>query len=90
MFYLSLASASKVFIGWIQKSVNKFIGLNGHITFRTTFNGCYQLKYAKREALLLVKALYYDDKVTHLSRKYLKIKRSLAIVHEQKKGLLTK
>lgn len=84
MFYLSLASGSRVFIYWVQESINRLIGLNGRITFRKKYNGCYQLRFAKKEGIDLVGALYYKKSVTHLSRKYLKIKKSLDIVQWQK------
>ncbi len=90
MFYLSLASASKEFIDWIQASVFRFLKLNGHVTYTNRLNGCYQLRYAKKEGIALVKGMYYKQDVTCLSRKNLKIKQSLAIVHKQTVRILTK
>ena len=85
MFYLSLASASKIFIDWIQESIRKFIGLTGHIVFNDRQNGCYQLRYSKYEAIKLVEFLYRTDKKSiKLNRKYLKIMKSLGIVHGHK------
>ena len=58
MFYLSLASGSRVFIYWVQESINRLVGLNGRITFRKKCNGCYQLRFAKKEGIDLVGVLY--------------------------------
>jgi hypothetical protein len=90
MFYISFASASKVFVDWIQESVHKFLNLHGHITFSKRGNGCYQLRYAKKEGITLAGAMYYGSSIARLSRKYLKIRQSLAIVQGQKAVLLTK
>jgi hypothetical protein len=87
---MSFTSASKVFVGWLQKSIYKFLKLHGHVVFSKRASGCYQLRYAKNEGIALVVAMYYRSSVIHLSRKYLKIKQSLAIVQKQKRVALTK
>ncbi len=81
MFYACFASASQKHILWLQSQIHANLGIKGHI------NGigkgiCYQLKYAKRDSLILIKKMYYSENLTCLSRKKLKIERMLAIVGE--------
>jgi intein-encoded DNA endonuclease-like protein len=82
MFYLEFASASLEHLLWIQETVNKRICVKGHITGRKK-NIFFQLKYAKREALEIIKKMYYDEKVICLSRKRLKIEKALKINYKQ-------
>lgn len=79
MFYLCFASASRTFIDWLQETIKKFTGSNGHIT-KDGNGSTYQLKYAKAESLKVIKKMYYSPKVICLSRKRLKIKKMLDIV----------
>lgn len=74
MFYLSLVSASKKHIEWIQNKIKRLLGINGHIT-KAKSSSVYQLKYAKKETLLLLPRLYYSPEVIHLGRKLEKIKK---------------
>lgn len=79
MFYLVFISASRVHIDWIRGSMEKHLGVIGHITTR---KGVYQLKYAKKEALKIIRRIYYRKGVVCLKRKRLKIERALRIVGE--------
>jgi len=74
MFYTSFSSASSIHISWIRLCINQFLGIKGHIS-KSRNQSCYQLKYAKKESVQLLKKIYYSSKVTCLKRKYLKIKR---------------
>ena len=57
LFYVSFASASKNHVLWLQAKIYKLAGLKGHIT--TSKNtSVFQLKYAKKESLLLLKKMY--------------------------------
>lgn len=79
MFYLSFISASPAHVYWIRESLERFLGVRGHIT--TAKSSCVvQLKYAKRETLVILKKLYPRADVTCLARKRLKIERALRIV----------
>lgn len=83
MYYVCFASASPLFLGWLQSSIENSLNIRGHIT-RTKGRSCEQLKYAKQDGLKLLKKMYADKKKwTHLSRKYLKIQRMLSIVGER-------
>ncbi len=82
MFYLEFVSASKKHIDWLQAEIEKRTKARGHIVQdgrKTT----YQLKYAKREALVIINKMYYNPKVVCLSRKKLKIKKALKIETKQ-------
>ncbi|TSC55269.1 MAG: Uncharacterized protein Greene041679_685 [Parcubacteria group bacterium Greene0416_79] len=79
MFYLCFASASKVFTDWLRIKIKEFVGSTGHIT-KDGKGLTYQLKYAKGESFQVLKKMYYSKRCTFLSRKYLKVKKTLAIV----------
>ena len=72
MFYMSFVSASKNHIEWLRKKVFDFVGIKGHITKGKNVS-VYQLKFAKKESLILIKKLYYKKKLICLSRKRSKI-----------------
>jgi hypothetical protein len=78
MYYIGFASASPAFLDWMRSEIFGEIGIIGHIT-SSRKSSCLQLKYAKKEALILIRRLYRDGGA-HLPRKRLKIKLMLAIV----------
>lgn len=66
-FYVSFISASPPFMYWLQERLEKMIAARGH--FSRYSNADYvQLKYAKKEAIILIKYMYYI-KTTSLSQK---------------------
>lgn len=87
MFYVEFVSASEKHITWIRKELESRLKVIGHIT-----NGglgmTHQLKYAKREAMEIIKKMYYNPKVICLSRKRLKIEKVLKIEEKQQKKYL--
>src|SRR3990167_8684031 len=69
MFYLCFASASKVFVDWLQETIERNLSVRGHITSAKKKNFYYQLKYAKRDSLIILRRMYRDaPKGTYLSR----------------------
>jgi hypothetical protein len=81
MYYLIFLSASKAHVLWIQNKLEIHLGVKGHIT--TSRSSCVvQLKYAKRESLVVLRKMYPNKDVVCLSRKRLKIERALGIVSE--------
>jgi hypothetical protein len=75
MFYISFASASKTFTEWLQKQLANIVGVNGYITtakYEHKHN-MYQLRFAKRESLVLIKKMFYNKQVPCLERKRQKI-----------------
>lgn len=83
MFYIGFASGSREFLEWIQEEIQKRIKVLGHITSTKRGSGCYQLKYAKREAMEIIKQMYYSSDVICLSRKRIKIEKTLKIDKKQ-------
>lgn len=83
MFYLSFCSGSRKFLEWIREEIRDRIGTFGHITSTNRGNGCYQLKYAKRESIEIIKKMYYDATVVCLSRKHKKIQQMMNIDKKQ-------
>lgn len=81
MFYLAFSSASKEHIMWIQQQLQNILSVKGHCT-KQAIKSVYQLKYAKRESLKIIRKMYYDKNVVCLSRKRLKIEQGLSIVGE--------
>ncbi len=88
MFYLSFVSASRVFIDWLQKEILNKIGIKGSIS-HSSGTSWYQLKYAKRETQILIKAMYSEDSIS-LSRKRLKIVTILAMIGQPQVSVLTR
>jgi len=81
MFYLEFISASKEHVDWLQKEINSRVGVAGHIV--SGGRVCYQLKYAKKEAVVVIRKMYYNPSVTCLSRKKSKIEKALEIERKQ-------
>jgi hypothetical protein len=87
MFYIEFISASKKHVDWIREELKKRVNVSGHIVQDGKKN-TYQLKYAKKEALVIIEKIYYNPKVVCLSRKKLKIKKALKIEKDQQKNYL--
>lgn len=78
-FYISFASGSERYIQWLKNRLESHVGIKGSINRkRGTTN--VQLKYAKREAVILVKKMYYHEAVVCLERKRVKIFESLETI----------
>jgi len=82
MFYLGFASASRSFVDWLQNQISESLGATGHVTTSGRKRTYYQLKYAKGESLRIFRKMYHARDCVYLNRKYLKIKKMLAIVGE--------
>lgn len=85
MFYLEFISGSKKHIDWLQMELQNKIGIKGHIV-RDGRKMTFQLKYAKKEAMEIIKKMYYTPRVVCLSRKRLKIEKALDIEKKQQKN----
>lgn len=83
MFYISFVSASGKHIMWLRKKLKEHIGVEGHVTHGKGVS-VYQLKYAKRESLKILKNMYYSDSVISLSRKRKKIEKALKVTGSEK------
>lgn len=73
MFYISFSSASKPFLLWLQRCINRAIKTSGHIA--TDPRNTFQLKYAKADSLVLFPKMHYADTIPHLKRKLSKAKK---------------
>lgn len=80
MFYVSIASASKVFIDWIRNEIEELVGIKGHFSAPPSTGTTWQLKYAKSEATLLIGKMYEKSDCLALNRKRLKIKKILGTI----------
>lgn len=78
MFYTAFVSASYAHIVWLQETIRRLCGVEGHITGRRK-STVFQLKYAKGESLVLLRRMYCG-KGFYLRRKRLKIDKMLRIV----------
>lgn len=69
--YVSLVSASRRFLEWMQATSRKLIGVNGSINVKTKPHSrpVYVLRYAKRESMLVLRFMYYAADVPCLARK---------------------
>lgn len=76
MFYISFVSASKDHIYWMQKMNRRLYGIAGHIK-KVSGKEFYELRYAKKEGLVLAKIMYYNPLVPCLQRKRQKLLKSI-------------
>lgn len=84
MYYLSFTSASNKFTEWLRESIAYRLSIRGHVTKAKGKSVCYQLRYAKSDALLIFRHMYRTaPKGTYLSRKRLKIVKMLGIVGQR-------
>lgn len=79
MFYTEFCSGSREYIEWLRENIFLHIGIKGHIASSKT-SSYYQLKYAKKESVKLIDAMYYGGVKSYLLRKRLKIEATLCIM----------
>lgn len=78
MFYIEFVSASKKHTDWLQKKLNEKLNICGHVT-KNSKKISYQLKYAKKESVVIIEEMYYNPNVVCLSRKRKKIEKALKV-----------
>lgn len=69
MFYIQFCSASLDFINWLEKIIKHLLGPKGKIT---RASGVWQLRFAKRDSLLIFKKMFRAKNLPYLKRKYIK------------------
>jgi hypothetical protein len=81
--YVSLVSASRLFLEWVRANTRRLIGVSGavHNSGGKGQRPVWALRYAKRESLRLLGWMYYGPDVPCLDRKRLKAERFLSLVH---------
>lgn len=82
MFYLEFTSASEKHLGWLRKIIKFRVGVSGHVT-SSKKSSVFQLKYAKKESLEIIKKMYYNPSVICLSRKKNNIHKALLVEQKQ-------
>lgn len=85
-FYISFMSASPPFIEWLRERVQQLVGIKGHFSHSYRESNYIQLKYAKKEAIVLSGYMYYNVSIPFLKRKHLKIERTMRIIHGRRGG----
>lgn len=77
--YVSLVSASLCFLEWIRATLARLREVTGDLTVRRERNKheIWRLRYAKRESVMLLRWMYYDDGVPCLRRKRERAERAL-------------
>lgn len=83
MFYLSFSSPSLKHIGWIRKKIFEKTKLLGHISKSKSKNSIYNLRFAKKEAVVIIEKMYYNSSVLFLKRKKDKIDGALNVEKKQ-------
>ena len=81
MLYTGFISASKPHLEWIREKIIKLYKIEGKIKF--SGRSVFQLVYAKKASILLLKNIYYSKDVSCLSRKRFKIEQALSIIRKQ-------
>lgn len=89
MFYIEFVSASKKHIDWLRGELKEKINVFGHVV-QDGRKVSFQLKYAKKEAMEIIKKMYYNPNVICLSRKRIKIEKALVVEKKQQKKYLIK
>lgn len=87
MFYVEFISASEKHILWLRNKLISNTGVSGYLS-KVKDKSFYQLKFAKKEALVIIGKMYYNRKVICLSRKKDKIDKALLIEKKQQKTYL--
>ena len=76
VFYLEFISASKGHVDWLRAKIKNHLKIKGHIT-QNGAKTIFQLKYAKKESVAIIKKMYYNADVVCLYRKKFKIEKAL-------------
>jgi hypothetical protein len=83
-FYISFTSASPKFFDWLRVEINNALGIKGYLGYNRN-NPYVQLKYSKKEAIMLTEGMYYSKDLPCLQRKRLKIMKSMRVIDAIKK-----
>lgn len=80
MLYTGFVSASFTHLEWLNNEIDRLYQLKGKIRYGLR---AYQLKFAKKASMKLLKEMYYKDNLICLKRKKFKIEQALDIIHKQ-------
>jgi hypothetical protein len=73
---IGFTSASIDFLSWLRSCINQHLKTTG---FVTALNRGYQLRYAKKDSKKIFSAMFYQENLPHLSRKFAKAHKILTI-----------
>ncbi len=79
MMYLQFSSASLIHLKWIRTELSEQLKVSGHISTSSNSRSIYNLRFAKKEALEIIRKMYYSPSVICLSRKRIKIEKAVQI-----------
>ena len=86
-FYISFTSASPKFFDWLRIEIDNSLNIKGYLAYNR--NTPYiQLKFSKKEAVVLSKGMYYAKDIPCLRRKRLKIMQSMRVIEALKRKRL--
>lgn len=80
MLYTGFISASYRHVEWIKEEIENQYDLKGKIR---TASRSFQLLYAKKSSIILLKKIYYKADLPCLQRKQFKISQALGIIERQ-------
>jgi len=66
--YTRFACASLKHLLWLRKKIKKFLGIEGSV--QKTVKKIFELRYAKSESIILLRAIYYSSQSPCLKRKH--------------------
>ena len=66
--YVKFTSASLDHLTWLQKTIEKLLGVHGYIRINTR---SFDLTYSKANSILLLKKMYYKEEIPCLERKFI-------------------
>lgn len=83
---ITIASASLPFLQWLHATTTRLLGTRGAIIPKKLIPGrsqLWELRYAKKDALVLIRWIYYDPQVPALERKRVRAVEALALMSEK-------
>jgi len=80
-FYISFTSASPKFFDWLRTRLNDSLKIRGYLSYNHN-NPYVQLKFSKKEAVVLIKSMYYSNNLPCLRRKRVKIMKSIHVIDD--------
>ena len=87
--FIRIVSASEKHILWLREKIKFFTGLHGSINKRKPKDNkhvpIWELKFAKKESLQLIKWIYYDKNIPYLKRKRDIAEQAVEIISKQKR-----
>lgn len=82
MFYLQFASASQLFLLWLQKTVRHLSSASGRVG---SSRRVWQLRYAKGDTMIIFNKMFYSKNEPCLKRKFAKAEKIFKIDKEHNK-----